>query len=106
MRDGGGVEDPRRLQLQLPAAEVVEEPNAVTKNQRCHVDLQLVEQAGLEILLGELRSSCDQDVSVTGGRSGLLERGFDAVGDEGECGSSCMTSGSRAWWLRTKTGTS
>src|SRR5439155_1739998 len=54
------------------------------------VDQELVDQPGFQVLLGDVGAAADRDVLVAGRLLGLLERGLDAVGDEGECGAALL----------------
>src|SRR6266508_1941909 len=58
--------------------------DAVSEQERGEMDLELVEEPGPQILLGDVRSAGDRDVLLRGGCSSLVERGLDPVGDEGE----------------------
>src|SRR6266545_2081818 len=90
MRDARRLDHPRRLELGRVGAELVEEPDAAAQEHGDEVDLQLVEQPGLQVLLRDVGATRERDVLVPGGRASLLERGFDAVGDEGERGSAFL----------------
>src|SRR5439155_7130283 len=83
--DGGGLDHPGALQFAL-IAEVLEQPHSVAQEHGDEVDLQFVEEAGLQVLLSDMRAAGHPDVLLAGCRFGLLERGLDAVGDEGERG--------------------
>ena len=48
------------------------------------MDQELVELAGLQVLLGDARAAGDADVLLARRGPGLLERGLDPIGDEGE----------------------
>ena len=85
-----GFDHPRAEPARLGSEEVLEQPDAVAEEHGDEVDLKLVEQPGLEVLLGDARAAADRDVLVARGRLGLLERGLDAVGDEGEGRSSLL----------------
>ena len=65
-------------------ADAVEQPLARAEHDRDDVQVQLVEQAGGEVLVDRARAAGDRDVLVAGGRARLLERGLDPVGDEVE----------------------
>ena len=53
---------------------VLEQPHAVTEQQRDKVDLKLVEEPGLEVLLDDVRAAGHDHVLVRGSGPGLLER--------------------------------
>jgi hypothetical protein len=69
---------------------VLEQPDAAAEEHGGDMDLNLVEQPGLEVLLSDVRATGHRDVLVARGRPRLLERGFDAVADEGERRSSLL----------------
>ena len=73
-----------------PFSRAVEQANAAAEEERGDVDLQLVDEAGAEVLLHDVRSAGNGDVPVAGGRASLLQRRLDAVGDEGEGGSALL----------------
>src|SRR5215216_4054370 len=79
---GGRGDDLDRLQLRV--ADVLEQPLAATEHDRDDVEVELLEQAGGEVLLDRVGAAGDQDVLLAGRRAGLLERGVDPVGDEVE----------------------
>ena len=82
MRDAVRADDAGLLELDAP--DVLEEPRAGAEQDRRDVDLELVEQPGAEVLLRDLGAARDLDVLVAGGLAREVERGLDAVGDEGE----------------------
>ena len=72
--------------LQRRVADVDQQPLAGTEHDRGDVQVHLVEQPGRQVLLHGLRAAGDATFCPPGRRPGLLQRGFDAVGDEGEGG--------------------
>src|SRR5438874_8453329 len=83
--DGRGLDHPGAVErAPLGSEMVLEQPDAVAEEHGGDVDLKLVEQPRLEVLLSDGRATANRDVLVTRCRPRLLERGFDAVGDEGE----------------------
>src|SRR5262249_13390367 len=63
-------------------AKVLEEANAMTKEDRDQMNLHLVQQARLEILLNDLRAPPDPDILAAGDGRGLREASPDPIGDE------------------------
>src|SRR3954463_13974913 len=63
------------------AGEVVEESNPGAKKNRRDVDLEFVEEAGIQALLDGV-SAVDPDGLPAGGGFGLVHGAFDAVGHE------------------------
>ena len=72
------------IESALEQARAVEQPRAAAEQQRHNVQVQLVEQAGREVLLHDVGAAAERDVPAAGGREGLLERRLDPVGDERE----------------------
>src|SRR5258708_335236 len=63
------------------AGEVVEESNSGVEKKRCDVDVDFVEESGVEALLDGV-GAVDSN-GLPGGRGlGLVDGGFDPVGDE------------------------
>jgi hypothetical protein len=75
MRNGRSLDDPDDLQRGLRRAGIVEQAGAGTQEHGCEVDLQLVDQPGLEVLLHDAGATAHEDVLVFGGRPSLFERG-------------------------------
>jgi hypothetical protein len=71
---------PGWLQGDLPGA--VEQAHAAARDNRDEVDLDLVEQPGLQVLPGEVGATDDQDVLAARGCPRPLQRHLDALGDE------------------------
>ena len=46
------------------------------------MQLQLVEQAGRQVLVDDVRAAADEDVPVAGRLPRLLQGGLDPIGDE------------------------
>lgn len=61
----------------------LEEPHAVAEKDGHEVDLDLVEETRLQVLAGDVGTADNQDVLAGCRRPRLVERGFDALGDEG-----------------------
>ena len=66
------------------ALEVVEEALATAEEDRHDRDVQLVDEAGAQVLLDGRRAAAEPDVVAAGRVDRLLERGLDAVVDEVE----------------------
>jgi nucleotide-binding universal stress UspA family protein len=73
----------RALQVDRPAAEVVEQADAAAEQHGYQVDVDLVEESRSDALLHDA-GGAHADVLVAGDRFGLLEGAFESVGDEGE----------------------
>ena len=80
MGDGRRGDHPRGLEPGRGDPEPIEERHTVAQEHRGQVDLELVEQAGLQILLDDARTAGQMDVLVAGSRASLLEGSLDAVG--------------------------
>ena len=65
-------------------AELVEEPHSVSEQERSDVDLQLVEQPGLQALLNDVRTSGHRTFLSPAAARACVERGVEPVGDERE----------------------
>jgi hypothetical protein len=75
----------------------VEQPHAGSKQDGRQVDLQLLEQSGVEGLLYHVRASSDLHIFVTGSGPGLLDGAFYSVGTKVNV-VPWRTQGSRARW--------
>jgi hypothetical protein len=64
--------------------EVVEQPDARTKNDRRHVQVHAVDQSSPQRLLNHARAAHDVDLLLTGRSPGQGDRLPDALRDEGE----------------------
>src|SRR5208282_1876838 len=84
VRDAGRFKGTNLIELDLGAAEMVEQPRTLAEEDRHDVDLHRVDQACREILLSDFRSAGHRDVFPARGAPGLFGRGLDAVGYEGE----------------------
>ena len=73
MRDTGRLDHPRDLQLDRLGAETLEQSDPVTDHHWHQVDLELVEEAGLQVLLDDVRAARDRDVLVASRRPRSLE---------------------------------
>jgi hypothetical protein len=67
MRDRRRVDDSRSLQLQLVRLDAFEQPHSRSEQDRREVDLELLEQAGVEELRHSLGASGDLDILLAGG---------------------------------------
>jgi hypothetical protein len=74
--------------LELEVANVLEQPLAATEQDGDEVELELIDQAGGEILLDEVGASPEEHILAAHGVPRLLERGLDPIGDEDEGGAS------------------
>jgi hypothetical protein len=68
------------VELDVLSGKPIEEPSALAEQHRPQLDLDGVEHAGLEGLLGGV-GTVHEDVAIAGGRFGLVHAGGDAVGD-------------------------
>src|SRR5436309_6919206 len=80
VRDRGRGDHLDRLEGEI--ADVLEQPLACPERDRDDVEVELVEQAGGEVLLHGACPAGDLVVLVAGRSPGLLQRGFDSIGDE------------------------
>jgi hypothetical protein len=55
--DRWGVDDANALIIHLPPARVVEETSAITQEHGNDMDFHFVNQAGLQVLLGDIRAA-------------------------------------------------
>src|SRR5512133_3480967 len=81
MRDDGRFDHAYELDLRVL---VLEQANSASKQDWSDMDLELVEQPGVEILLRDAGAAGDRDVLVAGARACLLQRRLDAVRDKRE----------------------
>ena len=65
-------------------ADAVEQACAAAEHERRDVQLELVDEAGSQVLVDGVGSAADRDVLAAGRRLRLLERRLDPVGHEGE----------------------
>ncbi len=84
------------------AGEVVEESNSGAEKNRCDVDVDFVEESSVEALLDGV-GAVDSNGLPASCSFGLVDSGFDTVGDEvhsrvGRCHPSGM------WWVSTNAG--
>ena len=86
VRGGGALDDLRAFERHLGTVQIVEQPRAAAEQHGDEVDPQLVEQPGLEVLLGDVRPAAQVDVLAAGRLARLRQRRLDAVGDEVEGG--------------------
>ena len=80
MGDRGRGDHPRGLERGRIQPEPVEQGDAVAEEHGSQVNLDLVEQAGLQVLLDGTRTAGNGHVLFTGSCPSLLERSLDAVG--------------------------
>ena len=81
MRRSGRHDHACSLQFDWIRSRVVEQADPVTEQHRHEVNVQLVQKALSDALLGDIRTH-HGDVLVTGGRGRLRDGGCDAVSDE------------------------
>src|SRR5216110_2804162 len=81
----GGLR-PDRLQGHAARVHALEQADSGAEQHGRQRDRELVDQAGVHVLQDRRAAARDTDVTVAGGRAGLLERGLDAVVDEVEGG--------------------
>src|SRR5919106_6567842 len=75
---------PNELEAVQIVANAVEEPLPASKEDRCEIDLHLVDEPGREVLLRHLRATGQLYVLPSGRSSRLIERVLDTGGDERE----------------------
>jgi hypothetical protein len=71
-------------QCQPVRVHAVDQADAGAEQHGRECDGELVDQAGVQVLLDRLAAAGDADVAVAGRRTGLVERALDAVVDEVE----------------------
>src|SRR3954469_4473049 len=79
VRDARRLDRVHLLELDLAVPEVVEQSLAALQEDRGDREVDLVDQAGGEILVGDGRPAGEHDVAVPGRRAGPLERRLDPV---------------------------
>jgi hypothetical protein len=104
VRDAGGLDHPGRLQLDLPAARVLEQADAAAEEQGRDVDLDLVEQARPQALLRDARASGNADILAPGGRPRLRTALSMPSVTKVNVVPRSLASGSRSACVTTKTG--
>src|SRR5579871_5001525 len=67
-------------------------------------EMQLVDQAGAQILPHRLDTAANLHVAALGGESRLMQCRLDALGYENEGGAAFISIGSRGWCVSTKVG--
>ena len=82
MADGWGVNDANALVLGLPSIGVLEKTGTIAKENGHNVDVHFVDQAGREVLLGDIRTAAQIDVFPPGSVFGLLQRRVNAFSDK------------------------
>ncbi len=85
MGDAIGFDDAGAFEVGLVILEVSEKTDAVADDDRDEVYVDLVEKAGLEVLLSDI-GGANGDGALAGDGTGLLEGALDAVGDHGSVG--------------------
>jgi hypothetical protein len=80
-------------------AEVGEQPGARAEDDRCDVEVDAVDQSGVERLLDHAGAAHDVDLPLAGGGAGVVDCAFDAVGDEGDDRATSNLAGRRDAWV-------
>lgn len=89
------IDDAHTLVRRLPSIRVIEQTGAITQEHRNDVDFHLVDQAGLHVLLGNVRAAPKRNVFAPRGVPSPIERSVNAFGDEVERRAPCISSGLR-----------
>jgi hypothetical protein len=84
MADRWGAYSANTVVRRLPPGRVFEKTSTGTQEHRNNVDLHLVNQAGLEVLLGDIGAASQNNVSACGSVPRSLERYADSFGDKVE----------------------
>ena len=79
MRDRRRADESGAGVARWAAVQVVEQAGAAAEKQRDDMYLELVDQAGAEVLLDGTGAAAEGDIPVAGRVGGLLEGGFDAA---------------------------
>src|SRR5437870_2080423 len=79
---GWGVDDANALVGGLPPVRVLEKTSAITKEHGYNVDFHLVDQTGLQVLLGHVCAAAQVDVFAARRVLGPLKRRVNAFGDK------------------------
>src|SRR2546421_3558235 len=87
VRYEGGIEHARQLEPGQLGADALEQAGSVAQQDRGEVELELVDQAGVDALVDCIGAACDQDVLLGRRGSRILDRALDPVRDEGKGGS-------------------
>jgi hypothetical protein len=85
VRHPGCLDRAELFKLQV-RADSVEQTRAVAENHRSDVQLELVDEAGRQVLVDDLCAAADHHVLAFGCLLRLRERGFDSLGHEREGG--------------------
>ena len=88
MADRWGAYSANAVIRRLPPGRVFEKTSTGTQEHRNNVDLHLVNQAGLEVLLGDIGAASQNNVSACGSVPRSLQRYADSFGDKVEGGPS------------------
>jgi len=80
-----GFDHAGAFEVELAIFEVVEETDATAKNNGDEVQVNLVEKAGLEVLLSHVGGT-DGNIPLASDATGLFESALDAIGDDGAAG--------------------
>src|SRR2546425_11112243 len=81
------LENSGQLEAGQPRPNAVEQSRSVAQQHRGEVNLELVYQAGVDALVDRVCTARDRDVLLGRGGARIFDRALDAVGDEGEGGS-------------------
>ena len=79
MADGWGVNDANALVIGLPSIGILEKTGTIAKKNGHNMDVHFVDQAGREVLPGDIRTAAQIDVFPPGRVFGLLQRRVDAL---------------------------
>ena len=83
MCDASSLDHPGAFQINTTRSEIVEQPDSCPKQDRHQIDMDFIQQSGLDALLGDSRAGYG-DVLVPCGLLCLTNGAFNAIGDEGE----------------------
>jgi hypothetical protein len=103
MGDAGRLGDLDRLQLDLPGAVLVEQPDAVTEQDRDEMELYLVQQPGLDELLRGARAAQYRD-RLSPAAACACSRAWSALPVTKVKVADPFMIGARGSWVRTKHG--
>jgi hypothetical protein len=94
----------RLERLEPEGLDSVEQPLAGPQQDGDHVERELVDHSGRERLADGRGAAGDVDAILPGRLTRLRVGGLEALGYEVEARAPCISIGSRAWWVSTKTG--
>jgi hypothetical protein len=75
------IDDPDEVQLDAPRLQTLQQADATTEHHRHQIDDQLVQQAGPQALLHQLRRH-DEHIPPRGSEPRPLDRALDTLGDK------------------------